>query len=146
MALKLKYFSPRDHRYAKIYQEAREYISLHTKSRLISLAPKFSTYTRNTTQEWEEYLTTLACKYEIFGLYANAYHDLEDLRKTGRMSRLLMYSNRMQRTNDILGMLGILGTIDEEDGLEGIKRKLRKYEHKHKNRHIGENNYEQHEF
>lgn len=105
MALKIKYFSPRDHRYAKIYQKAREYISLNTKQRLISLAPEFATYTGNTTSEWENYLSTLACKYETFELYANAYHDLEDLRKTGKMSRLLIYERKLQTVSEILNTL-----------------------------------------
>lgn len=107
MALKLKYFSPRDHRYAKIHQEAREFISLNTKSKIVSLASEFATYTGNTTSEWESYLTTLACKYETFELYANVYHDLEDLRNTGRMSRLLIYERKMQTVSEILSMLSI---------------------------------------
>lgn len=105
MALKLKYFSPRDHRYPKIYQEAREFIVLNTKSRLISLAPEFATYTGNTPSEWENYLSILACKYEIFGLYANAYHDLRDLKETGKMSRLLIYDRKLQTVSEILNTL-----------------------------------------
>lgn len=105
MALKLKYFSQRDHRYSKIYQEAREFMVTNTKQKIISLASEFATHTGNTTSEWQEYLSTLACKYETFELYVNAYHDLEDLRKTGKMSRLLIYDRRMQIVSEILNTL-----------------------------------------